>query len=305
MKIAVLVVVSFCIVTSSGQSSTSLSGIRMVLKICQECYRSDFTKCLKKKAITFLDRLGRVEKLPVMDGVAFVKSSKNPTNSVLLTENEIDQNLARSLEGEGKTLNKMLIDKASDIFGARSIEISIPKIASLVKTEGRSEHHHKNDTYYTYYVERRRRRRRPEHSHHTHHNKWKKIGETILTAITAALSALVPVAIALIALIAGAALILSKVALAATIIIAAKKLMPPKKEEAHIIESHIVEPHITEPHIVKSHVVEPHITESQVASPHDEWHGNEAESWQSSGGDWDQRSMEEAHLVAYRAQKPL
>lgn len=134
-----VLVVAFCALSVLAQESFESASVRFILKIYDECANSEgFSPCLKKKAVTFLDRVARMEKLPLMEGVALIKSKDvvTPVESYAI-ENEIDQNLPRSVEGQDEVLNGMLNERVNSLLGSRTIEISMPKISEMIE-EGMS-----------------------------------------------------------------------------------------------------------------------------------------------------------------------
>lgn len=133
MKSYVLVV-AFCALSVIAQDSFESASVRFILKIYDECVNSDgFSPCLKKKAVTFLDRVARMEKLPIMEGVTLVKGQDIALAEAQVAENEIEQNLPRSLEGQDEALNDMLSDRFNNLLGSRTIEISMPKVSEMIE----------------------------------------------------------------------------------------------------------------------------------------------------------------------------
>lgn len=130
-----VLVVAFCALSVLAQESFESASVRFILKIYDECANSEgFSPCLKKKAVTFLDRVARMEKLPLMEGVALIKSKDvvTPVEPYAI-ENEIEQNLPRSVEGQDEVLNGMLNERVNSLLGSRTIEISMPKISEMIE----------------------------------------------------------------------------------------------------------------------------------------------------------------------------
>ncbi|KAF7274114.1 hypothetical protein GWI33_013205 [Rhynchophorus ferrugineus] len=266
MKIPVLVV-GLCVVTVFAQSNTEGAGFRAMLKVYDECSKSDFSTCLKKKAITFLDRLGRMERLALVDGITLIKSPDVEPVTPVVTENEIDQNLPRTLEGKDEFLNKLLLEKAGNLLGSRTIEISVPKVSELVE-EGR-------DGDFGGSGGGGGGGKRRGGGKGGGGGKMKNMMGGMMMAIAAKMAALIPVAIAGLFLLAGKALITAKIALLISGIIAVKKLFAAKNQQ-------------------------------HTASVHSGWSsggGGGGGGWQPSGGGWDRRSLEEAQLAAYKNYK--
>lgn len=114
-----------------SNSSNSTPGLRSMLRIYDECTRSDggISMCLKKKAVTFIDRISKIDVINIGDGVrvvgvdnAAVKTAKS------LSENELDQMLPRSMEDRDYFLNNMLTDKLANYISGRKIQINLPQV---------------------------------------------------------------------------------------------------------------------------------------------------------------------------------
>ncbi|KAF7274115.1 hypothetical protein GWI33_013206 [Rhynchophorus ferrugineus] len=263
MNVSVLVIVSVCVATVFA--SPEGVAFRMGLKLLDECSRSDFRICMKKKAITFLDRLGRMEKITIMDGFTLIKSKSNETNSTIITENDIDENLGRSLDDKNAVLNKILVDKATSILDSRTMQIFIPK-ASKEVSEGRSDEHHGHWTTETYWAERRTTTRRPRRRGVIH------VVKHMMATAAAATTALTPLAIGLVGLIAAQAFIIAKIALVIAIIIAVRKFLDSQKKKPE-----------------------------HPTTPHTEWHSS---GWETAEPSPDRR-ISEAHRLAYKGYRHL
>lgn len=114
-----------------SNSSNSTPGLRSMFRIYDECTRSDggISMCLKKKAVTFIDRISKIDVINIGDGVrvvgvdnAAVKTAKS------LSENELDQMLPRSMEDRDYFLNNMLTDKLASYISGRKIQINLPQV---------------------------------------------------------------------------------------------------------------------------------------------------------------------------------
>lgn len=111
-----------------AQESFESTGIRMALKLYDECNKVEgFSPCLKKKAITFLDRLGRMDKITLAEGVIVSKTSDSPLEPTV-TEEQLDSTLPRADDAKDQALNTILLDKVSKLVGSRSIELTLPKL---------------------------------------------------------------------------------------------------------------------------------------------------------------------------------
>lgn len=117
-------------VASDGLDSV---GLRLALKVYDDCAKSDgFSPCLKKKAYTFLDRLGRMDKLELVDGVSIVRAPGDaaPAPEPAVTAEQLENTLPRALDAKDEALNTMLMDKVSSLVSSKTLQISMPKLTA-------------------------------------------------------------------------------------------------------------------------------------------------------------------------------
>lgn len=106
-------------------------GLKVALKVYDDCSSKvdGFTPCLKKKAVTFLDRLARMDKLNIADGVDIVKGADAPVlQETNISEEQLENNLPRAADAKDEALNNMLVEKVTSIIGSRTLQISMPKL---------------------------------------------------------------------------------------------------------------------------------------------------------------------------------
>lgn len=104
------------------------SSARIAYKLYDECTNDvGFSVCLKKKAITVLDRLGRMENVSLGIGINVVSKPDANCNETAVTEKELEQQLPRALDAKEDALSYMLMDKLFKYIGSRNVEISLPK----------------------------------------------------------------------------------------------------------------------------------------------------------------------------------
>lgn len=118
--------------SSTSSSSPSSTGVRSILRIYDECQRSDggMTMCLKKKAVTFIDRISKIDVVNLGDGIKVIGLENDIKVPKTLSENDLDQMLPRSLEDRDYFLTNMLADKIAHYISGRNIQISLPKVTS-------------------------------------------------------------------------------------------------------------------------------------------------------------------------------
>lgn len=121
--------------TAPGDNSGAASpGLRSMLRIYDECQRTEggVAMCLKKKAVTFIDRIAKIDVINIGDGVRVVGvegagATKAPKS---ISENDLDKMLPRALEDRDNYLNNMLTEKLADYISGRKIQISLPQVTS-------------------------------------------------------------------------------------------------------------------------------------------------------------------------------
>lgn len=113
-------------------NSSSPIGIRAVMRIYDDCQRADggFSMCLKKKAVTFIDRVSKIETINLGDGIKVVGLENDVKVPKTLSENDLDQMLPRGLEDRDYFLTNLLTEKLASYISGRNIQISLPQITS-------------------------------------------------------------------------------------------------------------------------------------------------------------------------------
>lgn len=123
-----IVLVFLCVNAALAVDSFEESSTQIALSVYGDCSKSeDLYVCLKKKAVTLLDRLGRSDNFTISDSVKVIRSAEAPAPTEEVTESKLDQLLPRSLDAKNAALTEMLSKKIYDFFGSRTIEISLPR----------------------------------------------------------------------------------------------------------------------------------------------------------------------------------
>ena len=130
MKFAVCAI-AVLFVASVNAEDLYNQGTRAVLRVYDECNKAEFglTACLKKKAITFIDRVARLDSLTVSDGFKVVKNANAPEMKVI-SENELEKSLPRGLEAREEVLTELLVEKVASFVNGRTVQIEMPKMSS-------------------------------------------------------------------------------------------------------------------------------------------------------------------------------
>lgn len=123
MKAFVVIVLLSCVARTFSDDSFQNNGVRFGLKIYDECSKGEFLPCLKKKAIVMMDRISRMEKISVVNGVTIMKALDTGLDAPNVTTDETERNRSQSV-----TLDEMLMEKFTRLVGSRKIEFSLPKL---------------------------------------------------------------------------------------------------------------------------------------------------------------------------------
>uniref|UniRef100_A0A1A9W5M9 Uncharacterized protein n=1 Tax=Glossina brevipalpis TaxID=37001 RepID=A0A1A9W5M9_9MUSC len=183
--------------------SSTNAKIRTVLRLYDDCTHATdgIVSCLKRKAISFLERIYNIDVLTVADGVKFVRL---PTARALhSTFNENDFNassLSRSSKDRDWKLSQILINRLAYYFEGHSLQVKLPKLTTIEVgrslDEGRA--------------------------------KMKKMMGMLMIGVATKMMSMIPIAMGMLYILAGKALIVSKIALLLSGIMVIKKLMSSK-----------------------------------------------------------------------------
>lgn len=121
------VVVLVVFIVSWVQAQSENPGVRAILRVYDECSKAEgFSPCLKKKAVTFMDRLARMDKLSVLDGITIIRS--NDVSLPAMSEEQLEKTLPRTLEAREAMLDDLLLERAASYVSSRTMQITLPQI---------------------------------------------------------------------------------------------------------------------------------------------------------------------------------
>lgn len=132
VSVLVLVLVAVSAVTAHAVDNGyyDTAGLRVVVRVLDDCINSDgFSTCLKKKALTFVNRLARMDKLPLTEGILILKVEASESNA---TETNAENSLPRADTTEDN-LDNMLMDRIASYLGSRTLQVTMPKLSELVE----------------------------------------------------------------------------------------------------------------------------------------------------------------------------
>ncbi|XP_011182642.1 uncharacterized protein LOC105212398 [Zeugodacus cucurbitae] len=191
--------------TSGASANTANAGTRTVLRIYDECSHSvgGFVPCLKKKAISFIDRISHIDAITVADGIKLVRLPNSAVAAAplplqpLYSENELEPSLSRSSDDRDTKLTNMLIERLSYFFNGHTLQVNFPKLTAEEIGRGLEEGR----------------------------GKMKKMMSMMMMGVAMKMIGMLPVAMGMLYMMAGKALIVSKIALLLAGMMGLKKLM--------------------------------------------------------------------------------
>ena len=194
---------SFSTSSTTGDENVLEKGYRALYRVYEECQLRNVgvAPCLKKKAIAFFDRLGKIENLPIADNLELVRAPDAPEVTESTNVADLETTLGRtSGASRDDVLNEILFERVANLMNGFNVQIRLPKTSSgeLKRSieEGRG--------------------------------KMKKMMGMMMMGMAMKMAALVPIAMGVLFLLAGKALIISKIALVISMIIGLKKLLAQK-----------------------------------------------------------------------------
>ncbi|XP_051169734.1 uncharacterized protein LOC127287055 [Leptopilina boulardi] len=204
LLLLMIISVATCFTTPTNVDENVLEkGYRSLYRVYEECQQRNVgvTPCLKKKAIAFFDRIGKIESLPIAENLELVRSSDAPEIIESPTASADLETLGRqSGASRDEILNDILFEKVANLMNGFNVQIRLPKTSS---TELKRS------------IEEGR-------------GKMKKMMGMMMMGMAMKMAAMVPLAMGVLFLLAGKALIISKIALVLSMIIGLKKLLSQK-----------------------------------------------------------------------------
>ncbi|KZC11135.1 hypothetical protein WN55_02496 [Dufourea novaeangliae] len=173
-------------------------------RVYDDCQQRNIavSPCLKKKAIAFFERLGRMRTLPLSENLELIRTTEEaPKSSVT----ELETSLGRNAASKDEILNEILFDRVASLLNSFNVQIRLPKTTPGELKRGMEEGR----------------------------GKMKKMMGMMMMGMAMKMAALIPIALGVLFLLAGKALIISKIALVLSLIIGLKKLLSQKQSHDH------------------------------------------------------------------------
>lgn len=117
------------------------SGLRTIMRMFDDCRRADsgFSACIKRKAITFVDRVQQIDTINMSEGIKVERKK----DLAAATANEVDPNweqrLPTDLAAKDEALSNVLMDKVVNLVNERSIKITFPNMSPAELGRGLEE----------------------------------------------------------------------------------------------------------------------------------------------------------------------
>ncbi|XP_043600133.1 uncharacterized protein LOC122575374 [Bombus pyrosoma] len=195
-----------CYASSIAKEEDSLvdRSFRAMYRVYEDCQHRNIavSPCLKKKAIAFFERLGRMHTLPLSENFELIRiTDETPKSSV----SELEATLGRTMSSKDEILNEILFDRVASLLNSFNVQIRLPRTSPGELKQGMEEGR----------------------------GKMKKMMGMMMMGMAMKLAALIPIALGVLFLLAGKALIISKIALVLSLIIGLKKLFSQKQSHDH------------------------------------------------------------------------
>lgn len=127
--------------SASASASSANAKIRTVLRLYDDCTHATdgIVACLKRKAISFLERIYNVDVLTIADGVKFVRLPTAKALRSAFNENDFNSSLSRSSRDRDWKLTQMLMDRLRYYFEGHSLQVKLPKLTTTQVSRGLEE----------------------------------------------------------------------------------------------------------------------------------------------------------------------
>lgn len=135
LKISVFVMGLWAVGALAHAEEYASPEVRAIVRIYDDCQRADggMVNCFKKKAITFIDRMGAIDAISVGDGVRVIRNANlNQATDLpkLQTDADVERALPRGLDGRDEALTNLLVERIARFFNTRSVTINFPSVSS-------------------------------------------------------------------------------------------------------------------------------------------------------------------------------
>lgn len=192
-------------VNNKEEESLVDRGFRTMYRVYEDCQQRNIavSPCLKKKAIAFFERLGRIRSLPLSENFELIRNTDTEIPRSSFTE--LETTLGRTASSKDEILNEILFDRVASLLNSFNVQIRLPRTSPGELKRGMEEGR----------------------------GKMKKMMGMMMMGMAMKMAAMIPIALGVLFLLAGKALIISKIALVLSLIIGLKKLLSSKQSNDH------------------------------------------------------------------------
>jgi hypothetical protein len=118
---------------NADDGSSMSANMKFMFNIYSQCAASSggVAPCLKMRAINFLDRVSKLENIPLVDSVTLVRlpAAGEDRTSRALTESELEATLPQDAEQRDTTLSNLLMDRVARFFSTHTLQVALPQVS--------------------------------------------------------------------------------------------------------------------------------------------------------------------------------
>lgn len=123
-----LVLVAACVAACVAASSPldNNANVRLLQRVYSECVAKEagMASCLKARAVAFLDKVSRMDTVPLMDGLAVVRPPSAAVERQGKALNEVELEAASDA-----TLTDLVVQRVSSFFNGRTLQLQLPNVS--------------------------------------------------------------------------------------------------------------------------------------------------------------------------------
>lgn len=108
-------------------------GMRAAVRLFDDCRHSDdgFGLCMKRKAVTLVDRFARIDSIALTDDVRLERTAADAeAGATKVVDKDWEANLPRSAEGRESAVNEALLQRLAGALAGRTLTVQLPMLSS-------------------------------------------------------------------------------------------------------------------------------------------------------------------------------
>lgn len=122
-SVLLVTAVAACVAASPLEANANM---RLLQRVYSECAAKEggVAPCLKARAVAFLDKVSRMDSVPLADGLAVVRApgANLERQGKALTENELEA-------ASDATLTDLVVQRVSQFFNGRTLQLQLPNVS--------------------------------------------------------------------------------------------------------------------------------------------------------------------------------